>query len=696
MDSKTMEVAALDRPFTLGMLYDARSDKLIPGVTLWDAQTLQEKSKEHNQHSSEFEVSATDSIEKKLLLLDVDASLKTSFFSGLFEVGGSAKYLNDKKKSHKQSRVTLQYKATTKFKQLSLTPDKTKKTEQAENVKNFATHVVTGILYGANAFFVFDSETSDAGSIQDIKETMQTLIKKIPSFNVDGKVDIKLSDEEKAATDKFTCKFYGDFILESNPATFEDAVKTYSQLPKLLGENRENCVPLKVTLMPLKHLHLQAAEMKTEINTEVVRKAQNALNDLFNLEIRCNDLLEDRVVRSFPQIQDKLIRFKKLCQYFRSSLQETMAEKLPSIRAGKEDEKELVKVFDDRDKSPFSQEKLTKWIENEEREVIIISYFVDMMEGTKIISDQSELDREVFNPRIEPILCFVFTSLKSTDLYLQYMSDYLDKRTLEDTDGNTPPTQDQWYFSNEVRAKMKKKAEAVKNCSKLFITAIENEKYEGATIYYYGNTNLVTDDFSCFIDDTDVEKVTNRAVLMIYACNLTLDANTAQHELFVSEENKQVTYVAGHKNPNLPQESNGLTQVLCIEALKRQCYWEVDCYIVIGEVSVGVCYKQLQQEQDQQLGNNKKSWCISLKNDGSKIHVSAKHNKNELELQTIHPARLGVFLNWPAGTLSYYEVSAEKLNHIHTFKTKFYEPVYPAFYIYNCTPCLDPVVQLMF
>lgn len=462
---------------------------------------------EHNQHSSEFHINLTDSIEKKSALLDVNGSLKASFLGGLIEVEGSAKYLNDRKKSHHQCRVTLHYKATTKFKQLMLTPDETKNSQEAKNVKRLATHVVTGILYGANAFFVFDSEKLDDRSIQIIQDSIQAiLIKKITSFNVEGKVDIKLSDEEKAVTDKFTCKFYGDFILESNPATFEDAVKTYIQLPKLLGENRENCVPLKVTLMPLKKFHPKAAYM---ISNGFISKAEDTLQELHNLDIRCNDLLDDRVVRSFPQIQEKLSRFKKLCEYFRSSLQETMAEKLPSIRAGEEDEQELVKVFYDRDKSPFSQERLTKWIKDEEREVTIIRYFVDMMEGTKIISDQSELDREVFKPGVEEVLCFVFTSLKSIDPYLQNMSDYLEKKILEGTDGNTPPTQDQWYRSDEVIKQMTEKAEAVKNCSRLFITAIQNDQYKGGSIYHYRNTNLVTDDFSG-PDVTDVEKVTNR------------------------------------------------------------------------------------------------------------------------------------------------------------------------------------------
>uniref|UniRef100_A0A3P9C8U9 Stonustoxin subunit alpha-like n=1 Tax=Maylandia zebra TaxID=106582 RepID=A0A3P9C8U9_9CICH len=676
-------VAALGRPFTLGMLYDARSDKLIPGVTLWDAKTLQEKSVEKNQHSSEFEVSASDSTKTKSSLLDVNASLKASFLGGLIEVGGSAKYLNDNKKSHHQSRVTLQYKATTKFKQLMLTPDETKNTQQAEDVKNLATHVVTGILYGANAFFVFDSEKLDDSSIQVIEGSMQAVIKKIPSFNVDGKVDIKLSDEEKAVTDKFTCKFYGDFILESNPGTFEDAVKTFIQLPKLLGENRENCVPLKVTLMPLKILDPEAPEAVTEISIGLVIKAQDALKDLYNLEIRCNDLLDDRVVRSFPQIQEKLSRFKKLCQYFRSSIQKTMAEKLPSIRAGEEDKQELVKVFYDRDKSPFSQERLTKWIKDEEREVTIIRYFVDMMEGTKIISDQSELDREVFKPGVEEVLCFVFTSLKSTDPYLQNMSDYLEKKKLEGTDGNTPPTQDQWYRSDEAIKQMTEKAEAVKNCSRLFITAIQNDQYKGGSIYHYRNTNLVTDDFSG-PDVTDVEKVTNRRDLTCYACGLTVDPNTVNNNLILSEGNKKVTNGEWQSYPDHPERFEVWPHFLCREALTGRHYWEVELNMNKGaDAAAAVCYRKLERKGKGRLtgfGWNNISWSLGFKWDPDPTYY-AEHDS----MTTNHPLppsgcpRLGVFLDWPAGTLSYYTVSFNKLSHIHTFRTKFSEPVVPAF-----------------
>uniref|UniRef100_A0A3B4H744 B30.2/SPRY domain-containing protein n=1 Tax=Pundamilia nyererei TaxID=303518 RepID=A0A3B4H744_9CICH len=684
MASDIMEVAALGRPFTLGMLYDARRDRLIPGVKLWDDSSQEERTEEQDQPSTYLNVIKSDSFKSKSSLLDVDSSMKLSVLSGMVKVGGSARYLLNKKKFQHQSRVTLHYKATTKFKQLTLNPQKIKNIKLTDNLRSLATHVVTGILYGTNAFVVFDSEKLDASSIQDTQASMETVINKIPSFNVNGKVDIKLSNKEKAVTDKFTCQFYGDFILESNPVTFEDAVKTVNQLPKLLGENKENGVPLKVTLMPLKDLHLKAKVRIEEINPGLVRKAEDILQDLHNVEIRCNDLLEDIVVRTFPQIQEKLIRFKKLCEYYRSSLQQTMAERLLSIREGKEDTQKLVKVFDDRDKSPFSQERLIKWIEYQEKEINNISCIVKILQGIKIISDQSKLDREVFNTEKE-VLCFAFTSLKSTHPYLQNMSDYLDKMKLGS--GNTPPAQDQWYFSDGVRAKMIKKAKLLKDSSRFYrlVAAIGNDKYEGASIYHYRNTDLVTDDFLGPAIN-EVETVRDRSDLMWYSRDLTLDPNTAHCELVLSEGNKKVKRGKTQLYPDLPERFSKLPQVLCREELNGRCYWELDLSASwLAVVSVGVCYSQLERKGNSdmcKLGYNEKSWSCSCRYLLG-FWYFVVHNGLKIYILPDGCPKLGVFLDWHAGTLSYYVVSCNKLKHMYTFRTRFSEPVHPGFRLWT-------------
>ncbi|XP_045923913.1 stonustoxin subunit beta-like isoform X2 [Micropterus dolomieu] len=685
MASDTIKVAALGRPFTLGMLYDARKDQLIPGLTLWDDKTLKENTRENSQHSSAFEISASDSIESRSSLLDVDASLKVSYMCGLIEGGGSAKYLNDTKKFKNQSRVTCQYKATTNFKQLSVIDHLPRNTQQIDVIqKTSATHVVTGILYGANAFFVFDSEKLDASSVTDFQLKMEAVIKKIPKLNVEGKVELKLTDAEKSLTEKFSCKFYGDFILESNPATFEDAVKTYVDLPKLLGEKGENGVPLKVSLMPLKNLYSEAAEPVREISVGLVSKIEYALEDLSQVGMRCNDSLDDRVVENLPQIREELSTFQKLCNVYATKLQQTMEKKLPSIRAGKEDESSTEKVFEDRDKSPFSHEKLSKWMEDKEREINIIRSCVEKMEGTQIVHNKSELDREVLG--VEDALCFVFTSMERGDTYLDVMADYLDSHKLGST------YESPWYHSEEVVTKMSEKAKdfhdlakALKNNSRFcfLIAAIANKKYAGATIYHYKEGILVSEEFSK-PDLPPVEKITDRRDLIWYACDLTLDPDTVNNYLTLSLGNKKATCGTLQTYPDHPERFDTHPQVMCRQRLKGQHYWEIGWSNSSYEsVYVGVAYKITERKGDSsqsELGSNTMSWCFGqygfLK---SVLH--AYHNGRVWS--DAFPSdcnRVGVFLDWPAGTLSYYRVS-NKLSHLYTFHTKFTDPVYPCFSI---------------
>ncbi|XP_053197827.1 stonustoxin subunit beta-like [Scomber japonicus] len=676
--SDTITAAALGRPFTLGMLYDARQDELMPGYTLWDNTTLQENITETSQRSSEFQITASDSIDSKSSLLDVEASLKASFMSGLIEVGGSAKYLNDQKKSNNQSRVTFQYKATTNFKQLSMSQVKNLKTQQTDAIKNgLATHVVTGILYGANAFFVFDSEKIDASSVQEIQVSMEAVIKKVPSFHA----HIKLTDEEKALTNKFSCKFYGDLILESNPATFAGAVKTYVELPKLLGETGENAVPLKVWLTPLKNLDPTAAEIKSEISVGLVSKAADTLEDLRQIEMRCNDSLEDRVSENFPQIRKTLSSFQKLCKSYTSGLQNIMKNKLPSIRGGNEDESSLENIFAERDKSPFSQE-LSKWMDHKEREINIISSCLDMMRiNPKIVPNQSKLDREVLDPGVEDALCFVFTSLESNDPCLDAMSNHLDSPESESA------SEDHWYFSDEVLTEMRRKiktfndvAKALKNSKRFrfLVAALPNEKYTGATIYHYKDGKLVSDNFTQ-PDIPDVRAVKDRRDLIWYACDLTLDPDTANNYLNLSEKNKKVTRGGRQAYPDNPDRFDTQPQVLCKEDLHRRHYWEVEFSNGhFDDVGVAVTYKRIGRKRGStvsRLGHNALSWYFGF-HQGFQAWHDGKQRFGPLP--AVDHNRIGVYLDWPAGTLSFYSVSFNTLKHLHTFNTTFTEHVYPA------------------
>ncbi|XP_038588519.1 NLR family CARD domain-containing protein 3-like isoform X3 [Micropterus salmoides] len=162
-----------------------------------------------------------------------------------------------------------------------------------------------------------------------------------------------------------------------------------------------------------------------------------------------------------------------------------------------------------------------------------------------------------------------------------------------------------------------------------------------------------------------------------YACELTWDPSTAHKNLLLSEGNRKVTWVKEEQPHHHHQERFDQCQrVLCEQGLDGCCYWEVE---VFGLFSVGVTYRGADKEgkwDDFKLGHNDKSWCLVCSNDGYYI----LHCNNKVDVSSLgwRSSQVGVFLDWPAGTLSFYRVSSDSRVRLHTFKTKFSEPLYPA------------------
>ncbi|KAM4746613.1 neoverrucotoxin subunit alpha-like [Anableps anableps] len=692
MSSDEMQVAALGRYFSLGLLYDARKDLLMTGFTLWDRETINNYTTRKTHHSSSYEISASDSFESKSSLLDVNVSLKASFLGGLIEVGGSAGFLKDNKKFKNQSRVTFQYKATTGYERLALSSLQAV-TLQAKDLveKSSATHVVTGILYGANAFFVFDSEKLDSSSVETIQAEMFAAVNKIPLIDIEAKAEMKLSEEEKAITNKFTCKFYGDVILSKNPTTFEDAVMTFSELPDLLKKEKENSVPVKVWLTPLKNLDIAGADLKECISFGLIRKSCNSLESIREMEMRCSEAQEEKVVKSFPQMKKKVDLFKDLCKDYTTKLRRTMQEKIPLIREGKEDEKSVEKLLDHQEKSPFNHTNLDTWLDNAEREINIITSCVDIMEGIKIVPDEKSLEREALAAGVDDVYCFVFTSVETDDPFLDQMINYLSKDEAKSPTSLTPPTKDQWFFSDKVVTIMRKKANEFVSAAKqlggsrrfrFLVAALPNKKFTGATIYQYREGCLKTEDFSQpDIPDNSID----RRDLAWYHCNLTLDPKTCNNWLHLSDQNKKATCGPQQQYPDNPQRFDPHTQILCEQALTGRHYFEVEWSTGHpNKVGVALAYNSMQrkgQNVSSSFGENDTSWYFGVQNNEVSAWLKGKIWSDCLPADGC--SRVGVYLDWPSGYLAFYKVSSNTLTHLYSFKTKFTEPLYPGLFVYH-------------
>ncbi|XP_062340619.1 protein NLRC3-like isoform X4 [Osmerus eperlanus] len=164
-----------------------------------------------------------------------------------------------------------------------------------------------------------------------------------------------------------------------------------------------------------------------------------------------------------------------------------------------------------------------------------------------------------------------------------------------------------------------------------------------------------------------------------YACELTLDPNTAYRHLSLSEENRKVTWRREKQPyPDHPERFEDRSQVLCREGLSGRCYWEAEWSG--GGVGIAVTYKGISRRggsDDCLLGFNNMSWSLDCVDN----RYSAVHNKKFTAIPAPPSHRVGVYLDWPAGTLSFYTVSSDTLTHLHTFHSTFTEPLYPGFWV---------------
>uniref|UniRef100_A0AAV2JAG6 Uncharacterized protein n=1 Tax=Knipowitschia caucasica TaxID=637954 RepID=A0AAV2JAG6_KNICA len=536
------------------MLYDARRDQLIEGSSLWSPTHLQTLTHTSPHPYSRAIITESDSTQEKTFRLEMDASLKASVMAGFVEGSGSARYLYEKKSFKSQSRVTLHYKATTHLKQLGLRAEdmqelqgriqERKAREEKEEreareergdrgdmidyqMLDMATHVVTAIEYGANTFFLFDSQLLQASEVTEFTMKVRVVVHLL-FWSVNFNYETSLTEEQKSIVKNLTVKFNSDFLLENVPSTVLEALEMYKQLTQLLGEKWENAVPVRVWMLPL------GAVVKSEQTTRAIRsplkdmsvglvlEAENTLEELSDVQLRCKDSLASRAVGKFPQLQHKLLTFHKLCQHYWAELQREMAEMCPAIREGTLDESALREVFKKRDSSAFSQDKLTQWLQDKEREINVIDSILDILapeppqdekvflksksdyhrakkedsKGT-VLSTQSEVDQLVLAPGDDVRVGYIFTSVQSSDPQLEEMEknlNMLKRREQYEPQSRETGAEKQWFYRDDVFTDMRCKAKALTQTPTFaFVAAKHNDSEIGAMQVKYRNGVLFSE-----------------------------------------------------------------------------------------------------------------------------------------------------------------------------------------------------------
>ncbi|XP_035852286.1 NLR family CARD domain-containing protein 3-like [Sander lucioperca] len=164
-----------------------------------------------------------------------------------------------------------------------------------------------------------------------------------------------------------------------------------------------------------------------------------------------------------------------------------------------------------------------------------------------------------------------------------------------------------------------------------------------------------------------------------YSCELTLDTNTVSRYLKLSDNNRKVTFVMEYQPyPDHPERFDSrYPQLLCRDGLTGRCYWEVERR---GDVVISVSYRGISRRgnsDDCVFGYNDQSWSLFCSDDG---RYYVYHNKRVKSISSSSlPDRVAVYVDCPAGSLSFYRVSSDSLIHLYTFNTTFTQPLYPGF-----------------
>ncbi|KAG9350367.1 hypothetical protein JZ751_026722 [Albula glossodonta] len=167
--------------------------------------------------------------------------------------------------------------------------------------------------------------------------------------------------------------------------------------------------------------------------------------------------------------------------------------------------------------------------------------------------------------------------------------------------------------------------------------------------------------------------------LSAFHCALTFDPRTANANLQLSQGNQRAEHLTSGPRPVPAHEARFDTtwQVLCFQGFTHgQHYWEVE--VSKPWAYLGVTYQGIPRKEKSKrcmVGMNELSWSLQL----DERQLSAWHNgRKEAVAGQPQQHRIGMLLDYEAGTLTYYGDGQTRL---HAFHCAFSQELFPACWI---------------
>ena len=385
-------VDATTPEFRLGSLYDRRTDNLLASHALWKEDSLNRKGfySEKISSSQQWLTDSENTFSSKVRKLDIETGLTLSFLGEMVDIKGHAKYLEDTVSSSNVAKVSLTYKETTVYQEL--TSDALYDIDYQElltgDEKNVAfTHVVVGIQYGEITTMVFERDIKETESKEEIEGDLSIVLKAIPKSADDS---LNLNGDEKSKVDNARCTIYSDLISNTRIANWDEALALYKSLPSILSQSgdfdKTRGVPLKIWLLPKVFLGSQHQTVVKEISSSFVSETKEIIESLIWAINKLHDIQNQ--TNKYSILNEKAARFLKAVENYKSAFHKNILNPLIlSVRNGSEDEDLLSNSIQKHRSSPFAY--LAVWL-GKIKEEVDMSLFIEKQlsdAGVSIVSE---------------------------------------------------------------------------------------------------------------------------------------------------------------------------------------------------------------------------------------------------------------------------------------------------------------------
>jgi hypothetical protein len=346
----------------LGYFYDARNDNFL-GFSIFKKFLPDELILLTDTVHTNYKFSLSDTWEEKLSTLNIEASLKLSVMGGLVDLSGAGKYLNDPKKSKKIVRGALLCEVRTKEETFSISNDEIKNYFiGASTIKNVnATHIVTGVKWGANVIASFEIEKDEAKEASEIEakfgEVLKTLKYSLQGNENDPIGKFKLNQQQDVILSKSKIEFFGDIIMTDadSPQTYDDALQLMKRIPYFIKQtNNGKGVQLQYTMLSIKELNnllgleFRICRLIEDTSEGTITKAERLFDNLNSYAQDLNDL-KDKISKNSDTIPDNLensiVNKLSVLSENEASIRSEFSKILVDVRSGNKEPNEMDTFF---------------------------------------------------------------------------------------------------------------------------------------------------------------------------------------------------------------------------------------------------------------------------------------------------------------------------------------------------------------